>query len=93
MCIRDSGYMGVVRDLKVGMLVSGAKVSKIFGIRGGFKGVCATDSWMELTPEVVQDVKASEPLPQSETIPQRERHVVHLRANLWELGAYTCVQQ
>lgn len=31
-------------------------VRRIYGIKGGYKGVMEPESWLELTPEVVKDI-------------------------------------
>eukprot|EP00438_Fugacium_kawagutii_P015594 Skav229727 [mRNA] locus=scaffold49:412932:418332:- [translate_table: standard] len=33
-------------------------VQKIYGIRGGYKGVVKPETWMELTPRSVQDINS-----------------------------------
>eukprot|EP00930_Biecheleria_cincta_P074046 TRINITY_DN6127_c0_g3_i2.p1 TRINITY_DN6127_c0_g3~~TRINITY_DN6127_c0_g3_i2.p1 ORF type:complete len:2608 (+),score=545.13 TRINITY_DN6127_c0_g3_i2:58-7881(+) len=48
------GLNAVIRELV--MMLSMYGVQKIYGIRGGYKGVVQPESWIELTPEYVQDI-------------------------------------
>eukprot|EP00931_Biecheleriopsis_adriatica_P041482 TRINITY_DN23703_c0_g1_i1.p1 TRINITY_DN23703_c0_g1~~TRINITY_DN23703_c0_g1_i1.p1 ORF type:complete len:2979 (-),score=657.34 TRINITY_DN23703_c0_g1_i1:1-8937(-) len=48
------GLNAVIRELV--MMLNMYGVRKIYGIRGGYKGVIKPDTWMELTPDKVQDI-------------------------------------
>ncbi|CAE8600555.1 unnamed protein product [Polarella glacialis] len=48
------GLNSVIRE--VVMMLWSYGVRRIFGIRGGFKGVVEPSSWIQLTPEVVKDI-------------------------------------
>ncbi|CAK8999482.1 unnamed protein product, partial [Durusdinium trenchii] len=48
------GLNAVIRELV--MMLSQYGVQKVYGIRGGYKGVVKPETWMELTPMSVQDI-------------------------------------
>ncbi|CAK0803280.1 unnamed protein product, partial [Prorocentrum cordatum] len=48
------GLNAVIREIVMMLTQYGAK--KIWGIKGGFKGVVCPESWIELTPDLVQDI-------------------------------------
>lgn len=50
------GLNAVIRELV--MMLAQYGVRKIYGIRGGYKGVVKPETWMELTPDNVQDINS-----------------------------------
>lgn len=50
------GLNAVIRELV--MMLAQYGVQKIYGIRGGYKGVIKPETWMELTPSSVQDINS-----------------------------------
>jgi len=50
------GLNAVIRELV--MMLAQYGVHKIYGIRGGYKGVVKPEMWMELTPDNVQDINS-----------------------------------
>lgn len=48
------GLNSVIREVVNTLWAYG--VRKIFGVRGGFKGVMSPEMWMKLTPELVKDI-------------------------------------
>jgi len=48
------GLNAVIREVTMMLFAYG--VQKVYGIRGGYKGILERDSWMELTPDMVYDI-------------------------------------
>merc|ERR1719379_1176500 len=48
------GLNAVIREVTMMLKLYG--VNKVYGIIGGYKGVMEPENWIELTPEVVQEI-------------------------------------
>jgi len=48
------GLNAVIREIVMMLHMYG--VDRIYGIRGGYKGVMTPENWLDLTPELVQDI-------------------------------------
>mmetsp|Transcript_20087 Transcript_20087/g.45028 ORF Transcript_20087/g.45028 Transcript_20087/m.45028 type:complete len:1377 (+) Transcript_20087:92-4222(+) len=48
------GLNAVIREVTMMLFAYG--VQRVYGIRGGYKGILERDSWIELTPEMVYDI-------------------------------------